>query len=267
MLGIIANKNLGQNFLFDTNTLETIAGYANLSSSDTVLEIGPGMGTLTDVLCRQAGQVTAVEFDHNLADEVVKNINMRRQSLGEPTVSNLTVINDDFLRYDLSQLPANYKIVANIPYNITSKIIEKLWTADNKPVMAVLLVQKEVAERLAAQPGNLSVLAISTQIFSEVSLGIKVPAEAFIPAPKVDSQVVIMKRRDVQLASDDKLEQFFYVVKAGFSEKRKKLRSSLATGLRTNKTEAERLLAGAGIDPNKRAQELSIDDWKRLAKC
>ena len=158
-------------------------------------------------------------------------------------------------------------MIANIPYNITSKIIEKLWSADNKPSLVVLLVQQEVAERLAAQPGKMSVLAISAQIFAEVELGIKVPAEMFTPAPKVDSQVVIMRRRSEQLVEDSQLEQFFYVVKAGFSEKRKKLRSSLAVGLRTNKTEAERLLLEADIDPNKRAQELSIDDWKRLAKC
>ena len=164
-------------------------------------------------------------------------------------------------------MPVGYKVVANIPYNITSKIIEKLWTADNKPAIAVLLVQKEVAERLASTSGDLSVLAISAQVFAEVSLGTKVPAEMFIPAPKVDSQVVVMKQRLEPLVKSDQLEQFFYVVKAGFSEKRKKLRSSLAMGLRTNKTEAERLLNEADIDPNKRAQELSIDDWKRLAKC
>lgn len=265
---ISANKNLGQNFLFDTNILATIAGYANMSSSDTVLEIGPGMGTLTSVLCRQAGHVTAVEFDKRLADNLRANISEINREDGQnvPSLDNLTIVNADFLHYDLDKLPANYKVVANIPYNITSKIIEKLWTANNKPAVAVLLVQKEVAERLAAEPGDLSVLAISTQIFAEVSLGIKVPAAAFIPAPKIDSRVVIMKRRDAQLMPDDKLEQFFYVVKAGFSEKRKKLRSSLAAGLRTNKTEAERLLAEANIDPNKRAQELSIEDWKRLAK-
>lgn len=260
---IQANKSLGQNFLFDEDVLRTIASYGQLTKVDTVLEIGPGLGTLTSQLCSAAGKVVAVEFDDNLADKVIDNV---AEILGQRP-NNLTVKNEDFLRFDLSQLPTGYKVVANIPYNITSKIIEKLWTADNKPAIAVLLVQKEVAERLASTPGDLSVLAISAQVFAEVGLGTKVPAEMFIPAPKVDSQVVIMKQRPEPLVKSDQLEQFFYVVKAGFSEKRKKLRSSLAMGLRTNKTEAERLLNEADIDPNKRAQELSIDDWKRLAKC
>lgn len=260
---IQANKSLGQNFLFDEDVLRTIASYGQLTKVDTVLEIGPGLGTLTSQLCSVAGKVVAVEFDDNLADKVVDNV---AEILGQRP-NNLTVKNEDFLRFDLSQLSTGYKVVANIPYNITSKIIEKLWTTDNKPAIAVLLVQKEVAERLASTPGDLSVLAISAQMFAEVSLGTKVPAEMFIPAPKVDSQVVIMRQRSEPLVKSDQLEQFFYVVKAGFSEKRKKLRSSLAMGLRTNKTEAERLLNEADIDPNKRAQELSIDDWKRLAKC
>lgn len=260
---IQANKSLGQNFLFDEDVLRTIANYGQLTKVDTVLEIGPGLGTLTSQLCSAARKVVAVEFDDNLADKAIDNV---AKILGQRP-NNLTVKNEDFLRFDLSQLPTGYKVVANIPYNITSKIIEKLWTADNKPTIAVLLVQKEVAERLASTPGDLSVLAISAQVFAEVSLGTKVPAEMFIPAPKVDSQVVIMRQRSEPLVKSDQLEQFFYVVKAGFSEKRKKLRSSLAMGLRTNKTEAERLLNEANIDPNKRAQELSIDDWKRLAKC
>lgn len=260
---IQARKELGQNFLFDPQVLDAIADCGKLNQSDTVLEIGPGLGALTSQLCSAAGKVVAVEFDDSLADKVIDNV---AEILGQRP-NNLTVKNEDFLRFDLSQLPTGYKVVANIPYNITSKIIEKLWTADNKPAIAVLLVQKEVAERLASAPGDLSMLAISAQVFAEVSLGTKVPAEMFIPAPKVDSQVVVMKQRLEPLVKSDQLEQFFYVVKAGFLEKRKKLRSSLAMGLRTNKTEAERLLNEADIDPNKRAQELSIDDWKRLAKC
>lgn len=256
-------KELGQNFLFDDDILGKIADCGGLTKADTVLEIGPGLGTLTNQLCKRAGQVVAVEFDDELAKLLPANV----AELSGYAVSNLTVVNQDFLGYDLSSLPAGYKVIANIPYNITSKIIEKLWAADSKPSLAVLLVQREVAERLAAGAGRLSVLAISAQIFADVELGIKVPAEMFTPAPKVDSQVIIMRRRSEQLVRNDQLGQFFYVVKAGFSEKRKKLRSSLAVGLRTNKTEAERLLLEADIDPNKRAQELSIDDWKRLAKC
>lgn len=260
-----AKKELGQNFLFDPQVLDAIADCGKLNQSDTVLEIGPGLGTLTSRLCQRAGRVVAVEFDKTLADQLRDNVTKLSPDGDAP--QNLFLYNQDFLQFDLSQLPHGYKVVANIPYNITSKIIQKLWTDGNQPDLAVLLVQREVAERLAAQPGKLSVLAISAQVFADVSLGLVVPADMFTPAPKVDSQVVIMRRRSDQLVDDEHLKQFFYVVKAGFSEKRKKLRSSLAVGLRTNKSEAERLLAEAGVDPNKRAQELSMDDWRRLAKC
>ena len=262
---IQARKELGQNFLFDPQVLDAIADCGKLNQSDTVLEIGPGLGTLTSRLCQRASRVVAVEFDKTLADQLRDNV--AKLSPDGDAPQNLFLYNQDFLQFDLSQLPHGYKVVANIPYNITSKIIQKLWTDGNQPDLAVLLVQREVAERLAAQPGKLSVLAISAQVFADVSLGLVVPADMFTPAPKVDSQVVIMRRRSEQLVDDEHLKQFFYVVKAGFSEKRKKLRSSLAVGLRTNKSEAERLLAEAGVDPNKRAQELSMDDWKRLAKC
>ena len=263
---IIADKSLGQNFLFDDAVLHRIADYAELTPNDEVLEIGPGLGTLTTKLCDRAGHVTAVEFGRRLAPMLLQNIakwNLEYDGLKrEP--ENVKVINQDFLQYDLSQLPRDYKVVANIPYNLTSKIIEKLLTAENSPQTVVLLVQKEVAERLAAKPGKLSLLAISAQVFATVELGIKVSAEMFIPAPKVDSQVVIMHRRKVPLVPYDQQVNFFAMVRAGFSEKRKKLRSSLAVGLQTTKENAERLLNKAGIDPNKRAQELSIDDWLRL---
>lgn len=263
---VIPKKELGQNFLFNKEILATIASYAELTKADHVLEIGPGLGTLTSQLCMQAGMVTALELDSELARKLPHNV---AELMGRDisTITNLTVAKQDALTYDLDNLPENYKVVANIPYNITSKIISKLWSAGNKPAIAVLLVQKEVAERLAAEPGQLSVLAIATQIFAEVSLGVVVPASEFIPAPKVDSQVVIMRRRSVPLVNKVDQAAFFQVVRAGFTEKRKKLRSSLAVGLRTNKAEADRLLLASGIDPNKRAQELTIADWKRLAKC
>ena len=262
---IQARKELGQNFLFNPQILDTIADCGELSQRDTVLEIGPGLGTLTSRLCQRAGRVVAVEFDKTLADQLRDNV--AKLSPDGDAPQNLFLYNQDFLQFDLSQLPNGYKVVANIPYNITSKIIQKLWTDGNQPDLAVLLVQREVAERLAAQPGKLSVLAISAQVFADVSLGLVVPADMFTPAPKVGSQVVVMRRHVESLVKPDDLDQFFYTVRAGFSEKRKKLRSSLAVGLRTNKAEAERLLMAANIDPNKRAQELSIDEWKRLARC
>ncbi len=152
-------------------------------------------------------------------------------------------------------------MVANVPYYITSKIVQKLLTATNKPRIAVLLVQKEVAERIAAKPGDMSILAISAQVFAHTSLGGEVPREFFAPPPKVDSQVVVLEMRESPLVqhADEKL--FFRVVKAGFSAKRKKLRSSLAGGLGLSKPEVEALLGSVQISPDVRAQDLSIDEW------
>lgn len=210
-----------------------------------------------------------------------------------PRDDRIEIINADFLKFDLSSLPVGYKVVANIPYYITNKIIMKLLTAENKPSVAVLLVQKEVAERLAAEPGAMSVLSVAAQLYSEVCLGEIVPAKMFTPPPKVDSQVVILRpnkqpslrarepkprtrsggsnpaldRHGDKSPRDDVRERiFFRVVRAGFSERRKKLRSSLSGGLGISKTEAEKLLKRANIDPNLRAQDLSLENWQTLAE-
>lgn len=249
------NKSLGQHWLHDRGVLEHIAEQAELTADDTVLEIGPGLGTLTSELLRRAKKVIAVEFDPELA----------RKLPGQFPGKNLEIVHHDILTYDLMQLPAGYKVAANVPYYITSKIVQLLMTSENKPSVAVLLVQKEVAERLAARPGDMSILALSAQVFAEVKLGDVVPAELFTPPPKVDSQVVILHTRKTPLVSVAEEKKFFRVVKAGFSAKRKKLRSSLAGGLGLSKTEAEGLLDQTGINPDKRAEDLTIDEWKRLS--
>lgn len=248
------DKSLGQHWLHDRLVLEHIADCAEVSSGDTVLEIGPGLGTLTSELLRRADTVVAVEFDPNLAKKLP----------GQFPGKNLVVYNQDILQFDLSQLPKGYKVVANVPYYITSKIVQKLMTADNKPSVAVLLVQKEVAQRIAAEPGDMSVLAISAQVFAHASLGDVVPAELFTPPPKVDSQVVILKSREQPLVSGTDEKAFFRMVKAGFSAKRKKLRSSLSGGLGISKQDAEKLLNDASISPDARAEDLAIEDWLRL---
>lgn len=248
------NKSLGQNWLKDAETLSQIADLAEITEADTVLEIGPGLGTLTSRLLARAGKVVAVEFDKDLA----------RKLPGQFPGKNLQVITGDILTFNLSTLPADYKVVANIPYYITSKIIRLLMEADNKPSLAVLLTQKEVAERLAAKPGDMSVLGISAQVSAEVSLGPVVPAALFTPPPQVDSQVVVLKTRPVPLVSEDEERLFYQLVKYGFASKRKKLRSSLASGLRLEKLATEQLLHRARISPDARAEDLAIADWKRL---
>lgn len=249
-------KSLGQHWLRDRDVLTHIADCADVSPSDTVLEIGPGLGTLTSELLRRAKSVTAVEFDADLA----------RKLPGQFPGKNLTVIHQDILTFDLSVLPAGYKVVANVPYYITSKIVKLLMTAQNKPSVVVLLIQKEVAERLAAAPGDMSILAISAQVFAEVSLGEVVPAELFTPPPKVDSQVVVLRTHETPKIQPDEEKAFFRTVKAGFVARRKKLRSSLSGGLGISKEAAEQMLHEAGISPDARAEDLSVDQWRVLAR-
>lgn len=248
-------KSLGQHWLTDRLILSGIAEAGEILPTDTVLEIGPGLGTLTSELLRRAEKVVAVELDDALAAK------LPAQFPGK----NLKVVHSDILQYDLTHLPDNYVVVANVPYYITSKIIQYLVTSTNKPRTIVLLIQKEVAVRVAAQPGDMSLLAISAQLYAEASLDQVVPAEFFTPPPKVDSQVVVLHIRPTPLISPDNEKHFFRIVKAGFAAKRKKLRSSLSAGLQLPKDEVERILGQAEISPDARAEMLSIEDWKRLS--
>jgi 16S rRNA (adenine1518-N6/adenine1519-N6)-dimethyltransferase len=248
------NKSLGQHWLKDRDILAGIANDAELNQDDFVLEIGPGLGTLTSEIFRRASRVLAVEFDAELA----------RKLPGQFPRKQLEVVNEDILQFDLSKLPVGYKVVANVPYYITSKIIEKLMTAENKPSTVVILVQKEVAERVAAGPGEMSILAVSAQVYAKARLGIEAPKEYFTPPPKVDSQVVVLETRDEPLVNPADERLFFRVVKAGFSAKRKKLRSSISAGLALNKQTTDELLQAANVNPDDRAEDLSIDDWLRV---
>ncbi|HTK39522.1 MAG TPA: 16S rRNA (adenine(1518)-N(6)/adenine(1519)-N(6))-dimethyltransferase RsmA [Patescibacteria group bacterium] len=248
------NKALGQHWLQDRDILARIADVGQITKDDTVLEIGPGLGTLTSELLRRAKRVVAVEFDEALAAKLP----------GQFPGTALEVVHQDILSYDLSQLPTGYIVVANVPYYITSKIIDRLMTADNKPVRSVLLVQKEVAERIAAGPGNMSLLALSAQLYTRARLDCEVPREYFTPPPKVDSQVVVLEALDEPAIPMSDHKALWRLAHAGFANKRKKLRSSLSAGLGRPVADIEQALVAAGIDPNLRAQALSIDDWHRL---
>lgn len=247
-------KSLGQHWLFDEPSLESICDSANVQPGDTVLEIGPGLGPLTEKLVKKAKQVIAIELDDTLAAELPARV----------PAQNLRVVHGDFLQFNLSELPSGYKVVANVPYYVTSLIIRRLLESPTPPSRAVLLVQKEVAERLAAKPGDMSVLAISAQFYAEVSLGSVVMADKFDPPPKVNSQVVILDVRPEPLFTDIDTKLFFKVVKAGFGEKRKTLRNSLSGGLHLPKDEIEKILEKAGVDARARAEALSHDQWRSI---
>lgn len=247
-------KSLGQHWLYDQPSLDAMVAGIELGPEDTVLEIGPGLGTLTAALLRTGAKVIAVEYDHDLAVALP----------GRFQHANLQVIEHDILSFDFSSLPANYKIAANIPYYLTSNLLRVLCETPNHFSSAALLVQKEVAERVVAGPGSMSTLSVSVQYFCAVGLGPVVAAELFTPPPKVDSQILLLEYREQPLFADVDTQAFFRLVKAGFSERRKKLRSSLSGGLAITKDEASAVLMAAGIDPDLRAQNLSLEQWHAL---
>lgn len=262
-LGLKARKGLGQHFLTDSRVLARILSAAELTREDTVIEVGPGLGVLTEELVKQAGRVIAVEADSGMVS-----------ALGELGARwpNLTVVHGDIMRLSPSSLldeagpterPA-YKVVANIPYYITSAVMRHFLEASIPPALMVLMVQREVGKAIVARPGDMSLLAVSVQFYGKPSVVARVPARCFYPAPKVDSVIL---RVDVSGKRDDvDPAPFFHTVRAGFSSPRKQLRNSLAHGLGISPEQAAGMLLKTGIDPRRRAETLSVEDWVRLSR-
>lgn len=248
------NKSLGQHWLKDPAILSGIADCAAISSDETILEIGPGLGTLTSVLLARAQRVVAVEYDAVVAGKLP----------GQFPGKDLIVVNADCLHYDLSALPQGYKVVANVPYYITTKIMQKLIRAENSPERIVVLIQQEVAEKLSGQSGVMTPLSLELQIDYDIQLGIRVPKMYFTPLPKVDSQVLVCIKRDVSKIAHNQKSDLLRLIQAGFSAPRKKLRSSLAGGLSLSKQQVEQLLGSAHVTPDHRAQDLSLEQWLRV---
>ena len=257
-------KGLGQNFLTDPFHLGKIIDIADLTPNDTVLEVGPGPGTLTRLLAAAAGQVIAIELD----PEMVKLLQVEYGHL-----ENLTIVEADILETDINALlpprtcrsPA-FKVVANLPYYITSAAVRHLLEASPRPERLVITVQKEVALRMVAEPGKMSLLAVSVQFYGQPKLAHHIPAGAFYPSPNVDSAVVCIDTfAQPPLAVED-MAHFFQVVKAGFGQKRKQLKNALAAGLHRSSSDMVMALKAAKIDPARRAETLSMAEWGRLAK-
>ena len=249
-------KSLGQHWLHDDASLQAMVDAAGITTADTVLEVGPGLGTLTAKLVEQAREVIAVEFDSDLA----------RDLPGRVSAANLSVVHQDILSFDLTQLPPNYKVVANIPYYLTSNLLRVLCESSNHFSRAALLLQKEVAERVCAQPGAMSLLSVSVQFYCQAELGQLVPAGLFTPPPKVDSQILKLTYREAPLFPNVDVKPFFRLVKAGFAQRRKTLLNSLGSGLHLSREETAKLLETAGIAPQTRAQNLSLEQWHTLYK-
>lgn len=254
-----AHKGLGQNFLQDPLALESIVAAAEIRPTDSVLEIGPGLGSLTRYLAVAAKEVIAVELDANLISPL-KTVLSPHQ--------NVQIIHGDILKLSPKDVipENNYLVVANIPYYITSAVIRHLLESGSKPRRIVLTIQKEVAQRICARPGDMSLLALSVQVYGAPRIAAHIPAAAFFPAPKVDSAVLVVDIYATPLLKEGLLDTFFKLVKAGFSQKRKTLRNSLSSGLHISPINAAELLTRANIDPQRRAETLSIDEWERLSE-
>jgi len=257
--GLRADKSLGQNFLQDDFALESIASAAQIQPTDSVLEIGPGLGSLTRHLAASAREVVAVELDGRLIQPL--------QAILVPN-QNVRIVQGDILKLAPHELIAEqeYIVVANIPYYITSAVIRHLLESKVKPRRVVLTIQKEVAERICAKPGDMSLLALSVQIYGEPRIAARIPAEAFFPKPKVDSAVLCVDIFSSPRIESEYLETFFKLTKAGFSQKRKTLRNSLSAGLHISPAQAEELLQGANIESRRRAETLSIEEWQTLCR-
>jgi len=253
------SKGLGQNFLRDGHALEAIVRAANISPQDNVLEIGPGLGNLTRYLALSARSVTAVELDRKLLPAL--------GSILSP-YKNVRLVQGDILKIDPSTLmeAEGYLVVANIPYYITSAVIRHLLEAGQRPRRVVLTVQKEVAERICALEGKMNLLALSVQVYGSPVIAEVIPAAAFYPPPKVDSAVLCVDIYPRPIIPVKRLEVFFQLIKAGFSQKRKTLRNSLSGGLRISTVDAEKLLASARIDPKRRAETVSLEEWGELGR-
>ena len=249
--GLKAKKSLGQHWLVDESSLKSILDLAEVSSSDTILEIGPGTGNLTKLLSREAHKVIGVELDSKLVSHL-KSLN----------IPNLEVVNQDILKFKTDDL-AKYKIVANIPYYLTGQLIKYISELDNRPTLAILLVQKEIAERLTANPGQLSILGLICQYYWRIEKGPFISADKFSPPPKVNSQVIKLAPKAKSLPKD-KEEALFKLIKIGFSQKRKTLANNLTRGYRLDKVSARGLIESLNLRPDCRPQTLSLDDWLKL---
>lgn len=264
-LGITPRKSLGQNFLTDPGIARAIVAAARIGPGDLVIEIGPGIGALTRFLVQQAGHVIAIELDQRLIPTL-------QAELGHP--ANLAVLHADALEVDYHSLPrqispdippagGSVRVVGNLPYYITSALIRRILESELNPAQIILTVQVEVAERMIAEPNDMSLLAVSVQFYGTPRLVMRVSPSAFYPQPDVDSAVVAITPHARPLYA--RPASVFALARAGFSQRRKQLRNTLAGGLGITREQAEDILLAGGIDPARRAETLGINEWIALA--
>jgi 16S rRNA (adenine1518-N6/adenine1519-N6)-dimethyltransferase len=250
---ISIKKSLGQNFLMDANVVKKIVQTANPRINECIIEIGPGLGILTEELAKTKAAITSIEIDSKL-------ISLLKNEL--KNYSNIKIINKDALKF--SPPKCQYKVVANLPYYITSPLISHFLNAKNKPKKLVILIQKEVAEKICAKSPNLNVLAINVQVFGKPKIIMKVSKKSFYPIPKVDSAVLEIKMHKQPLIKEKNIKKFFKIVHAGFSQKRKTILNALSNNLSIKTEKIKEALKKCPIKSTERAQNLTIEDWEKL---
>lgn len=256
---VFAQKKLGQHFLIDKETLKQIIAAANLKPADSVLEIGPGLGTLTRALSPHVKKVVAVEKDY----QMIKIFGSINRDLANVKIveANALTLTPQFLKQHFGK---TYKLVANLPYYLTSAILRFFLQRKVRPAMMVVMVQKEVAERIIALPPEANLLSVAVQIYGQPEIVAKVPRLSFWPAPKVDSAILKITPYSTDRYPIDDDTAFFRVVKAGFGERRKQLHNSLSSGLHLSLAEAKQILQDCDIQSSRRAQTLTIREWQKL---
>jgi|SRR3989344_716771 len=254
------SKTMGQNFLINEPILKKIIESANLNDNDVVLEVGPGLGVLTKELAFRVKKVVAVEKDRVMVEILKETLS---------NYKNIEIIQDDILKFDFTKYGLKnkeYKVVANIPYYLTSPLIRKLLENENAPSDITLLVQKEVAQRICSDPPDMSLLSVSVQIYARPQIVSYVSKEYFVPKPKVDSAILkITPENYIKKYGQIDMNLFFKIVKAGFSQKRKQIRNNLSS-LINDKNQLDMWLSKNKINPKQRAETLSINDWVNLTK-
>ena len=255
-MGINPKKPLGQHFLVANGVINMITKAAQIEPTDTVVEVGPGLGILTEALLKQTPKVIAIELDENLANALSERI----QSDG------LKIIPDDARNVDIKKVTKGvpYKLISNLPYYAAGPILRHFIESEHPPETAVIMVQREVAKQMIAQPDHMSLVSIGTQIYGDIKIVGFIPSSAFYPKPKVTSAIVKIDTYDKPLINRANRKTFFSVVRGGFSAPRKQLRNSLAQGLKISTTAAASHLRYAGIQPEARPSTLSLEDWKAL---
>ena len=264
--GVSPVKALGQHFLTDQRVLSRIVAAAGLTAEDTVIEVGPGLGALTERLVQVAGRVVAVELDAKLAARLNETVVAEHPNLTVVQRDILTVSPEELLGTTSAAPMPPYAVVGNLPYNIGAAVLRHFLEAQWQPRWLIAMLQREVAESVCAEPGDMGLLGVSVQVYAEARRLFTVPPRAFYPPPKVTSSVIRLAVRPEPLVPAKERQRFFAVVRAGFSAPRKQLANSLANGLKRPVSEVRALIEQAELDVTLRPQMLSIEEWRKLAQ-